>query len=494
MALEIKQSIRMSQQLVVTPQLQQAIRLLQLSRIELTTLIQKELTENPCLEEDEEESQTVRIDAQEESHGDQHAKAKEEDKGHEHLVDEVGPKDGEFKEPANFDWESYIGTYNAPGPSVAPSGGDDLPTYENTIKQGKTLQDHLLWQLGLSPLKDLDAQIAEEIIGNINDDGYLQSSTQEIAEKLKTPREHVDAILSCIQELDPLGVGARNVKECLLLQCTGFGGEEGVLITQVIEHHLSELEKHNYKKIGKSLGVPTDRVLEIESVIRQLDPKPGRAYSSSNPQYITPDVFIHKRGDEYIVTLNEDGLPKLSVSPLYRRAILAGESVGNQTKDYIQDKLRQALWLIKSIHQRQRTLYRVAKSIVKFQRDFFEKGVTCLRPMVLKDVAEDINMHESTISRVTANKYAHTSRGLFELKYFFNSSLGSTEEGGVASEVVKNHIQNLIAAESQKKPLSDQEISRILKEKEGVDIARRTVAKYREMLRILPSSRRRRKL
>lgn len=495
MALEIKQSVRLSQHLVVTPQLQQAIRLLQLSRLELATLIQNELTENPCLEEEEEESQTVRVAEEEESsHGEQHEKAKEEDKGHEHATDEIGSKDGELKEPINFDWENYIGTYNTAGMAAEKVFNDELPTYENTIRQSESLQDHLIWQLGLSQMSEEESKIAEEIIGNINDDGYLQAEVAEMAKILKSSPEEVEAVLQRVQEFDPIGVGARDLKECLLLQSHLLEGETTPLIQKIITHHLNDLERHNYKQIAKSLQIPVEQVLEMEALIHHLDPKPGRAYSNVQPQYITPDVFIQKQNGDYVVTLNEDGLPKLAISQLYRRAILGGESMGTKAKDYIQDKLRQALWLIKSIHQRQRTLYRVTKSIVKFQRGFFDNGVAHLKPMVLKDVAEDINMHESTISRVTTNKYVHSSRGLFELKYFFNSSLSSRDGDGVASEVVKERIQQLIGTESPENPMSDQEIMKILKEKHNVDIARRTVAKYREMLGIFSSSRRRRKI
>ena len=495
MALEIKQSMRLSQQLVVTPQLQQAIKLLQLSRLELANLVQKELVENPCLEEEDEESETQKLQAEDESHGEQLEKAKEEDKGHEHLSDEIGNKDGELKEPANFDWENYIESNNVPSYTFErKTDGDDLPTYENTLTRTETLQDHLFWQLGLSGLKGIEANIAEEILGNINEDGYLQATVQEIAEKTGATKEQVEVCLKKVQTFDPIGVAARDLKECLLLQCAHMGGDEAKLLAKIIDNHMSDLERHDYRQISKTLGISFEQVQAIAKVIHQLDPKPGRAYSNAEPQYITPDVHVQKMGKEYVVFLNDDGLPKLTVSPLYRRAIMAGETVGNQAKEYIQDKLRQALWLIKSIHQRQRTLYKVTKSIVKFQKEFFDKGTTSLKPMVLKDVAEDIGMHESTISRVTTNKYVHTPRGIFELKYFFNSSLGNNEGEGIASEVVKNHLQKLIAQESPQKPLSDQEITTILKTQHHVDIARRTVAKYREVLGILPSSRRKRQI
>lgn len=499
MALEIKQSLKMAQQLVITPQLQQAIRLLQLSRMELANLIQKELCENPCLEELDEESETVRIEKEQQSNGEQLESAKTEDKGHDHLVDEIGNKNGTLEEPKNFDWENYVGSYNSAGSAggVEPTfDSDELPSYDQTLHRSATLQEHLFWQLGMTPLSEEEVQIGEEIIGNINDDGYLRSNVVEIADHLGVAVDSVEKILLLIQAFDPLGVGSRDLRECLLMQCQNLEGDDGKWVTRILQQHMEDLEKHDFKKISKALGVPVDRVLELEKMIHQLDPKPGRAYSSEQPQYITPDVFVYKRNGEYIVVLNEDGMPKLNISPLYRRAIMnRGEEVGNKAKDYIQDKLRQALWLIKSIHQRQQTLFKVTTSIVKFQKEFFERGAKHLKPMILKDVAENIGMHESTISRVTTNKYVHTPRGLFELKYFFNSALGASNgESGVASEVVKNHIQSLIGRESPQKPLSDQEIMQMLKDQHGVDMARRTVAKYREVLKILPSSRRRRKI
>lgn len=488
----------MSQHLVITPQLQQAIRLLQLTRMELTTLVQKELCENPCLEEIDEESETVRLEKEEQSNAEQVEHAKEADKGEEHAAEEVGNKNGELQEPTNFDWENYIGSYNSAGNisgGESTFGSEELPTYDQTLKKTETLQEHLYWQLGMASLSDEETQIGEEIIGNINDEGYFTVGIEEIAESLQTPLSQVEKILALIQSFDPIGVGARDLKECLLLQSHNLEEADEKLLQTILQEHMEDLEKHNFKKIAKSLSVPVERILEIEKIIHQLDPRPGRVYSCDQPQYITPDVFVYKRNGEYTIVLNEDGMPKLNISPLYRRAIMNGASVGSKTKDYIQDKLRQALWLIKSIHQRQQTLFKVTESIVKCQRDFFDKGPEHLKPMILKDVAEDIGMHESTISRVTTNKYVHSPRGLFELKYFFNSSLNNSDGGeGIASEVVRQQIQVLVANESAQKPLSDQEITRVLKSQHGVDMARRTVAKYREGLGILPSSRRRRKI
>jgi len=496
MALEIKQSFKLSQQLVITPQLQQAIKLLQLSRMELTTLVQRELSENPVLEEEPEEEEKA-SDGADESRGDLHEKAREEDRGHEHVNDEVGSKEGLTKEPSDFDWENYIGSYKGSDYNIGKGGSDaeDLPTYENTLTQTESLQEHLLWQLGLSVFTSDEQEIGAEIIGNINEDGYLRAPIEEIAEKIKKTPQSVEAVLKRIQEFDPLGIGARTLEECLLLQCRHLDAATLGQVKKIIEHHLPDLEKHYYKPIAKQLKISMERAQQLVKFIHELEPKPGRPYGAGASQYITPDVYVHKLGNDYIVTLNEDGLPKLAISPLYRKALMQGSEINGKEKEYIQDKLRSALWLIRSIHQRQRTMYKVAKSIVKFQRNFFEKGTTHLKPMVLKDVAEDIGMHESTISRVTTNKYVHTPRGLFELKYFFNSSIQNSEGqgNGVASEAVKEHIQLYLHQEDPKKPHSDQDCVTMLKEKYQIEVARRTVAKYREILGILPSSRRRRR-
>jgi len=485
----------MAQQLVVTPQLQQAIKLLQLSRLELTQLIQKELTENPVLEEEDEDDDATLAMAT--SAGEQHEQAKVEDKGHDHAGDEVGSKDGQMKEPTDFDWEDYLNKYNAAEEKTLPTvseAPEDLPTYENTLTRAESLQSHLLWQLHLSNFSDEEIELGEDIIWNINDDGYLAASVEEIAASTGHSPEAVEHVLRRVQELDPPGIAARDLKECLILQARHLG-EDRELIIKVIDQHLGDLEKHNYSQIAKKMDVPLDKIKEISHVIINMEPKPGRSYSAEGAQYITPDVYVHKLGDEHIVVLNEDGLPKLQISNFYRRMLSKGETVGTQTREYIQNKLKSAMWLIKSIHQRQRTLYKVTKSIIRHQKEFLEKGANALKPMVLKDVADDIGMHESTISRVTTNKYVHTPRGIFELKYFFNSKIGGATPGedSVASEAVKNRIQKLIASEDIKNPYSDQDLVNILKSQFKIDVARRTVAKYREMLKIPTSSRRRRR-
>lgn len=496
MAIEIKQGLKLSQQLVITPQLQQAIKLLQLSRMELTQLIQKELTENPMLEEEDEEEVTQELREKNESDGEKHEQAKIDDKGHDHSTDEVGTKDGEMKEPTDFDWENYLDKYNASEEKSLPrisEAAEELPTYENTLTRSESLDEHLLWQLHLSDFSETEIEVGEEIIGNINDDGYLQSTVEEIATNTDQRTDLVEDVLKKIQEFDPPGIASRDIKECLKLQARLLG-EDSKLIIKLIDEHLPDLEKHNYSLIAKKLDVSLEKAKELAHVIANMEPKPGRSYNLENAQYITPDVFIHKLGDEYIPVLNEDGLPKLQISNFYRRMLSQNETNTDPAKEYIHNKLKAAMWLIKSIHQRQRTLYKVTKSIIKHQREFLEKGPNHLKPMVLKDVADDIGMHESTISRVTTNKYVHTPRGIFELKYFFNSKIGgSLGSEDVASEAVKNRIQKLISGEDLKNPLSDQDIVNVLKDKFKIEIARRTVAKYREMLKIPTSSRRRRR-
>jgi RNA polymerase sigma-54 factor len=488
MALEIKQQLKLSQQLVITPQLQQAIKLLQLSQPELVELVEHELLENPLLEE---ESQNP------EEHNNEPPEITAEREELEKPVEsktandnpEVGGKEGDFKEePVDFDWDNYLNTYNAP--EMVTSGynsREDLPTYENTIANKTSLFDHLMWQLKLGSFDSEEVEIGTLILGAINDDGYFIDSLEDISEKSNCTLESAEKVLRRVQEFDPPGVAARNLKECLLLQTKHFGPEEDAL-QEIIENHLHNLERRDYNRIAKDLKMSLERVQHFAKLIHEMEPKPGREYSVNEAQYITPDVYVRKLGDEWTVVLNEDGLPKLKVSNLYRT--MMENKIKSATKEYVQDKLRSAIWLIRSIHQRQRTLYKTSKTIVKFQQDFFEKGIRFLKPMILRDVANEIGMHESTVSRVTTSKYMHTPHGIFELKFFFNSGIATSHGDAVASESIKNRIQGLISQENPKKPLSDQEIVRLLKNG-NVEIARRTVAKYREMMGILPSSKRR---
>ncbi len=470
MAIGLKQSLNLSQQLVMTPQLQQAIKLLQLSRMELENLINTELVENPILEESADSEGTTQSVSEVEAP--------------EQVKPEENPQASE-----DFNWENYLeNARSTPNLPVHRGGEDDLPSYENTLTAPDSLYEHVHWQLKMSDLTDMQKAMGEVILGNINEDGYLQASLEEMAQKDNFDIHELEAVLYQIQNYDPIGVASRDLKECLLIQIYDLRYNDESL-ERMVENHLPDLEKKNYQNIAKTLGISMEDVVERVKIIEELEPKPGRAFGGTPAHYIIPDIYVVKRGEEYVVMLNEDGLPKLKISGFYKNLLEEGTQKQAETKEYIQGKLRSAVWLIRSIHQRQRTIYRVTESIVKQQKEFFDKGISLLKPMVLRDVANDIGMHESTISRVTTNKYVHTPRGIFELKFFFNSGISRLHGSDVASETVKEKVKAIVAAEDPAHPFSDQKIVELLL-KENIDIARRTVAKYREMLGILPSSKR----
>jgi RNA polymerase sigma-54 factor len=502
MSMEIKQHLKLSQQLVMTPQLQQAIKLLQLSRAELVDVVREELLENPVLED------TIDSAAEQQRQNAAEPVPEASAQGEEQRVERIGetempmanPLTGEKAEStpevkadtrsgeavAEFDWESYLENQSAapPMPSYKPNN-EDLPSLEATLTRGTSLFDHLEWQLKLSRLSAQEEAVALLIIGNLTPDGYLDVPLDEVCEESGTAPEFAEAVLRKVQEFDPPGVSARDLQECLLIQARHIGADDEVVIG-IITKHLQNLEKKNYAAIAKDLNQPVDEIYEAAKVVMGFDPKPGRCYTAEEPTYITPDVYIHKVGDKYFVVANDDGLPKLKISEFYRTAL----SGGSKAKEYIQERLRSAQWLIRSIQQRQRTIVRVTESILRFQRDFFDKGAAYLKPLILRDVAEDIGMHESTVSRVTTNKYVHTPQGIFELKYFFNSGIARTNGDDLASEAVKLKIKQIISGEDPKHPHSDQKIVELLGD-QNIEIARRTVAKYREQLRILSSSKRR---
>ncbi|MHB8707295.1 MAG: RNA polymerase factor sigma-54 [Desulfuromonadales bacterium] len=484
MALEIRQQLKLSQQLVMTPQLQQAIKLLQLSRMELLDVVRAELEENPVLEEGQ-ESVDEQVELGEMASEVESTVAPET--GNEELHEVAGDREG-F---GDIDWHTYLESYSLGGTTTDNfEDDDDRPSYENLLTRKPSLHDHLLWQLKLSALEGRDRLIAEELIGNLDDDGYLQATIEEIATQMESTPTRVERVLHTVQEFDPPGVAARSLQECLLRQVEQLG-MQGTLVETLLCKHVEDLENRRYPQIARALQVPLDDVLAAAKLISGLDPRPGSQYGQDEVHYIIPDIFVYKIGDEYVVMLNDEGLPNLRISSFYRSALSGAVSVDAKAGEYIQEKMRGALWLIKSIHQRQRTIYKVTKSIVKFQRDFFDRGVEYLKPLVLRDVAEDIEMHESTVSRVTTNKYVQTPQGLFELKYFFNSGINTTEGDSVASESVKSKIRDIIAAENARKPHSDQKIVELLR-RQGIDIARRTVTKYREMLNLGSSTQRRR--
>jgi RNA polymerase sigma-54 factor len=485
MAIELKQQLKLSQSLVMTPQLQQAIKLLQLSQLELVASVQAELEQNPVLEEVGEGEDEPQRDVVEEAA----AEAVPEQATEQETPSGDGALEAAADRLADIDWQSYAEAY--PQTSYAGSGGgeEERRSYEATATKRESLQDHLTWQLQLSSMPEEDQLAASWVIGNLDENGYLQSPADEIARQSGAPIERVEAAIARIQRLDPPGIAARDLRECLLLQLDALRIKEP-LVRALVSEHLGPLQKREFKALVRDTGATLEAIAAAAQVIGNLEPRPGRAFGGEEPIYIVPDIYVYKVGDDYHVVLNEDGLPKLKLNALYRDVLAKSRDVAKDTREYVQERVRSALWLIKSIHQRQRTIYKVMESIVRFQREFFDRGIAYLKPLNLRDVADDIGMHESTVSRVTTNKYCHTPQGIFELKYFFNSSINRVDGDAVASESVKERIRKLIAAEDPRSPLSDQRIAEILKGT-NIDIARRTVTKYREAMNILSSTQRR---
>ncbi len=470
MALELRQQLKLAQQLVMTPQLQQAIKLLQLSRLELLETVQQEMLENPFLEE---------------SQGD--------DPSPEHVDDrrENSAEEAYDKELAkDADWEDYLGEFASTPRLVQPrefESAEDISPLEARYSAKPTLEGHLLWQLRLSSLTDAQKDIGEVIIGNLSSAGYLQASIEEVAQMAQAePAEALD-VLERVQMFDPVGVAARDARECLLVQIKSLRYDRDPILLELVNAHLEDLEAKRYKPLLRKFRLDMDELKEYLDIIQSLDPLPGASFGGGEPAYVSPDVFVYKMGDEFVILLNEDGLPQLQLSNLTQMDM---GTASDKEKEYCTEKMRAATWLIKSLYQRQRTLYKVMESIVRHQQPFFEEGVTRLAPLILKDIADDISMHESTVSRITTNKYVATPHGIFELKFFFNSGLELDDGSQVGSESVKALIKKFIADEDTKSPLSDERIGEMLKERLKVNIARRTVAKYRTALDIPSSSRR----
>jgi len=491
MALELKQQLRLTQQLVMTPQLQQAIKLLQLNRLELVGLVQQELEENPVLEE------FVESDEEGEASGEDYEAAGEVQpaSSEERLVDEVSAADAQktteditdAEKIADWEWQDYL---NSPPQTSQASGGmEERPSIDATLTRRATLTEHLEWQLQLTELPIEEEVAARFIIGNLDERGYLQATISELARQSGMSETTVELALARVQALDPVGVGARDLRECLLVQVRTLRIEDP-LVLRILDECIDTLIKRDFRGVARVLNVAVSEVVVAAEIIGRLEPRPGRAFGGDEPVYIIPDIYVHKVNDEFHIVLNDDGMPRLRINGLYRDVLSRGNSASKDTKAYVQEKVRSALWLIKSIHQRQRTIYRVMESIIKYQREFFERGINHLKPLNLRDVADDIEMHESTVSRVTTAKYVNTPQGIFELKFFFNSRINRFVGEAVASESVKERIRKLITAEDARRPLSDQRIAEMLKVA-NIDIARRTVTKYRESLNILSSTKRR---
>jgi RNA polymerase sigma-54 factor len=475
MALELRQQLKLTQQLIMTPQLQMAIKLLQLSRLELLDTIRQELDENPTLEEDVQE-----VAPEEQSAEQAEAPPADPPSTKEVTIEE--------KIRDDIDWSNYLDEYNSSGRIHFEAERKDAPNFESFITRKESLREHLLWQLLMTSPTEEEEKIGTLIAGNLDKDGYLDVPVEDLAKESGASPDKVEQILSLMQTFDPIGVCARNLSECLLIQTKYFELDD-TIVTEIITHHLNHLENKNYKAISKTLKANIEDIISAVNVIIGLDPRPGQQFLDEEPQYITPDIFVYKLDDNFIILINDDGMPKLRVNTFYKNVVKDGKKIPANVKDYVQEKMRSATWLIRSIHQRQKTIHKVMESILEFQRNFFERGIEYLKPMVLRDVAEDIEMHESTISRVTTNKFVHTPRGIFELKYFFNSSIKSIEGEAIASASVQEKIRLIIESEDPQRPYSDDKISKLLKEG-NINIARRTVAKYREIMKVLPSSKR----
>lgn len=482
MGLETKLVQKMGQSLLMTPQLQQAIKLLQLGRLEYKEAIERELLENPALEEVRDDLQASGLPSPEPEPTDPTILSSSSSRGE----TEERPEERVSVEP-KADWDDFAESFTDYRGSASARGHNEFgePHFPEVASSSLlNLEQHLLNQVRLHDFSEQDRLIAQHTIGNLDRDGYLECSYEELAEATQSSIEDVNSVIDTLRFFEPVGSCTRSLTECLLTQLE-FRGLGESLESRILRKHSDKLEKRKYDLIAKEEKISIDDVAKAIKTIRTLDPKPGRAYSDETTRYVVPDVYVQKVGGDYVITLNEEGIPRLRVSP-YCSQLLKDPHSAN--KSYLTERLRAASWLIKSIQQRQQTIYRVTESIMKFQRDFLDYGISRLKPLVLKDVADDITMHESTVSRVTTEKYVHTPQGIFELKFFFTSGI-KTAAGDISSSSVKERIKNLIAAEAPTNPISDQQIVEILKGA-NIEIARRTVAKYRESLGIASSSQR----
>jgi RNA polymerase sigma-54 factor len=478
MAMEMKLTFKQEMRLVPTPMLQQAIKLLQLSRLELTQVVHQEMVENPILEEileEEEEELEQKPENPEDPSLDSIGQTQEE------------PPSEKENDPLEYekDWDNYIQDNLSQGSSA--DNYTERPSIEATYKKEATLADHLMWQLNLSVNEDLDKFIGSIIIGNIQNDGYCIAELGEIAEISQSSEENVLRVLKIIQTFEPNGVGARTLKECLLTQAKVLL-ERLPLVETLIENYLERLNERYYQKIASELKITVEEIIAAVNTIKTFDPKPGLQFSSEGIDYVIPDLVVVKTNTGYDVVLNDDGLPNIKISPYYHH--LLKNTSEPKTKEYLKKKHQAAEFLIKSIDKRRETIYKVGKSIIKLQVEFLDHGLSHLKPMVLKDVARDIEMHESTVSRITTNKYIDTPQGILELKFFFHSGIKSFIGNNDMSSIrVKNMIQEIIKSEDPMNPLTDDEMVEALV-KRNAKIARRTVTKYRKELSILPASKR----
>jgi len=476
MALEAKLVQKLSQSLLMTPQLQQAIKLLQLGRLEYIEAVQQELMENPILEE-------LRVDEGE-------REAAEREQPRKEPENKTPDLEGAKGDNSPVDWEQYLESLSDYRGASTPKNfvdSEERPSLEATLTKETTLREHLFDQIRMSDLSEQERLIAVEVVGNLDKNGYLCCSYQEIAETLACTTEDVEKLIEFFKDLDPIGVAARDLRECLLFQLESAGLADS-LPFRIVRDHLSLVEKRKFQQIAKEENCPLDKVADAMKTIQSLEPHPARQFPDEATRYVVPDIYVVKVGEEWVISLNEDGLPRLRVSPYYLELLKKTGEESEPSRNYLHEKLKSASWFIKSIHQRQQTIFKVTESIVKHQGEFLEQGISRLKPLVLKEVADDIGMHESTVSRVTTNKYVHTPQGVYELKFFFSTGI-KTAGGDLSSSAIKERIRQIISEEDPKSPISDQQIVELLNS-EQTKIARRTVAKYRENLGIPSSSKR----
>lgn len=466
MTLEQRVDLRLTQKLALTPQLQMQLKLLQLPQLELSQYIQLELMENPLLELEEEEEQATEIETPVEEQ-----EPLVIDKIEKIIIDDY------FSERADDGRD--LGYFNP--------GLEDKPNFELFYSKRTDLWDHLIWQLRLSNAEDRIRLVAEIVIGNIDEDGYLRASDEEIAKLADTDLDTVKAAVSMVQEFDPPGVGARDLKECLLLQLRALDLESSIVVS-IIAEHLEDVQRKKYEKLSKIFNLSIEDILSAIKIIEKLEPRPGRNFAVTTSSFPIPDVYVKKIEDDYQIILNDEGIPKIRLNNFYKEMVEA-KRLPSEEKKFLKEKFRNAIELLKGLEQRHRTIYRVTESLIKFQKDFFDKGIDFIKPLNLRDIAEDLGLHESTISRVTSNKYLACDHGIFSFKFFFSNALPS-RTGAISTSKVKELIRKVIDEENPETPFSDSEIAEMLK-KQGIDIARRTVAKYREELKIPPKALRR---
>ncbi|MCI5221529.1 MAG: RNA polymerase sigma-54 factor [Candidatus Electrothrix sp. AR4] len=480
MSLELRQQVKLSQKLVMTQQLRQAIKLLQLNRLELTNALHEELAQNPMLEE---------VDSTQESINNPESLSAEEVKEVTEAAATSQVSGDDPKTVAEVNWEDYTNNFDSDFSFARETPPADAPSQFDFISAAPGLLSFLEWQLTHIQLDEADKEIAWFILGNLDGHGFFEASITDICDYADCTEEEAEGMLRLVQSLDPPGIAARDIQESLLLQLERKGMEED-LVYLIVAQHMDELQTHNFSKIASQTDFTAREVQKAASIISTLIPYPGNEYSNEQINYVTPDVYLYKLDGEFIIQLNNDDLPQLQLSTDYQELIQEKKKLGSTSKGYLLEKKRHAQNFINSIHYRQNSIYKVMKSLLKFQHDFFKKGPGYLKPLVLNDVAQDIGMHESTISRITSNKYVHTPQGIYELKYFFSSAVATTDGKMVAAEAIKNRIRQLIQKEAPEKPLSDNTLSELLKE-EGIKVARRTVAKYRDQMKILPVKHRR---